>query len=343
MEFRPARISAALTVALSIAGLGSNASGSQSQAVSFRSAYLHTAIGGGRQIQITGIPGGSGQLTLNPNAGGLTEYGDVGVTTLIVPHKIPVELRPVTMAKQDRMGRQLFDLVSAQLQARLRLVLSPQQAESARLLELDERGQVSRVVTLERMAGAVPISPAPAADSALLPETLTFKTSSWIGRARPTDRTIEWSGTALEYDDSIVGSPVKKVFGSPFIKTAPSLSSGKAQRKSVVPSAEQWQRFWKALEMAAVWDWKTSYEANVPPNVTSGIAWELTIARGDRRVTSRGRNAYPANHDPRETGDFRTHSVRYARLKQALQILTGEEDPRFKPATKKPQTLKFAL
>lgn len=58
----------------------------------------------------------------------------------------------------------------------------------------------------------------------------------------------------------------------------------------VVPSADEWERFWTAIDHIGVWSWEARYD---DLDVCDGTQWEIDIRQGSRRVRCFGSNAYP--------------------------------------------------
>lgn len=80
----------------------------------------------------------------------------------------------------------------------------------------------------------------------------------------------------------------------------------RTQRVRVVPSAQDWEAFWAAVDDAGVRRWTGQYVAE---GYVDGVGWSLRLARGGVVTESHGVNAYP-DRDGREheifvTADFR--------------------------------------
>jgi hypothetical protein len=58
----------------------------------------------------------------------------------------------------------------------------------------------------------------------------------------------------------------------------------------VRPSRDEWVAFRRALDDINVWDWHESY---ADLSVMDGTGWSFIAGYADRRVESRGANAYP--------------------------------------------------
>ena len=64
-------------------------------------------------------------------------------------------------------------------------------------------------------------------------------------------------------------------------------SEAEAERE---PTGDQWASFWTTVETLGVWDWGGVHEED---GVSDAGAWSLNIARGERAMSCRGRNAAP--------------------------------------------------
>jgi hypothetical protein len=83
--------------------------------------------------------------------------------------------------------------------------------------------------------------------------------------------------------------------------------SGRARRTRIRVPAERWVTFRRHLDSAKIWSWRREY---IDIRVADGTGWRLQVAYADRRITSRGSNAYPPK---KQFEEFRT----------AVQELTG--------------------
>lgn len=85
----------------------------------------------------------------------------------------------------------------------------------------------------------------------------------------------------------------------------------------VVPTAEEWRGFWRAVDQGGVRRWRGSYEA---PEIADGAGWGLRLTDEGLRVRSQGSNAYPNRwgipQKGEQTADFRAFLA-------ALEELTG--------------------
>jgi hypothetical protein len=81
---------------------------------------------------------------------------------------------------------------------------------------------------------------------------------------------VEWEGGTLKY-------------------RARSGEGGEAVRE-IVPTTDQWEAFWSALDHAGVWKWKTRYPN---PGILDGTMWSIEIEREGRSISGRGDNASP--------------------------------------------------
>lgn len=62
---------------------------------------------------------------------------------------------------------------------------------------------------------------------------------------------------------------------------------------NIQPTEEQWIKFWKTMDEIDIWNWKEHYEP-IDIDFLDGIQWRIKIARDNRKIESRGSNAYPA-------------------------------------------------
>jgi|GEM_PF-982592 len=84
-----------------------------------------------------------------------------------------------------------------------------------------------------------------------------------------------------------------------------------------LPTAGEWKSFWRALEMAKVWNWKPHYDETL---VLDGENWELKIEYAGKRIATGGANDYPGA----EEGIY-TDRSEYAQFLRAMKRLTGKD------------------
>jgi hypothetical protein len=65
-------------------------------------------------------------------------------------------------------------------------------------------------------------------------------------------------------------------------------------RKSVTPSADQWEQFWRELDEIGFWRWKDKYDDD---SVTDATGWTLDIEFAGRRKRASGYNEFPPGFD----------------------------------------------
>jgi hypothetical protein len=87
----------------------------------------------------------------------------------------------------------------------------------------------------------------------------------------------------------------------------------------VVPSAEQWRIFRRALDTIPVWAWREKYWPSEP--VFDGTAWSFSVAYADRSLTSSGGNCYPDAHGA--VGPIVLRTAAFVRLEAAIETLLG--------------------
>jgi hypothetical protein len=73
------------------------------------------------------------------------------------------------------------------------------------------------------------------------------------------------------------------------------------ERAEASPSNQQWQRFWSTVERIGAWKWADSFQGE-----GSEEHWLLQLARGDRRLSTGGRSAFPPLAEARPTPQFLT-------------------------------------
>jgi hypothetical protein len=100
-----------------------------------------------------------------------------------------------------------------------------------------------------------------------MPSTL----DAFIGGAMGDSFHVTWNGSTLTH----------KHLGQ-FYTAGPTTDSR--------PSPDEWTRFRRALDDIGVWEWEDSYS---DLGVMDGTNWSFTARYGDRRVESKGTNAYP--------------------------------------------------
>jgi len=78
------------------------------------------------------------------------------------------------------------------------------------------------------------------------------------------------------------------------------------------PAAGAWEAFWKTVERIGVWDWEPEYVA--AHGCRDVTYWHLHLVAGDRRVRSRGANAYPDGSGVEFSKPFREFAAAVERL-----------------------------
>ena len=85
----------------------------------------------------------------------------------------------------------------------------------------------------------------------------------------------------------------------------------------ITPGSAQWERFWREVEAAGIWQWRPNYDSEI----CDGTQWSLEIQYGDRRVSSHGSNAYPGSN---AQGPDYSSSFSFKLWLKALRRLTGQ-------------------
>ena len=92
--------------------------------------------------------------------------------------------------------------------------------------------------------------------------------------------------------------------------------------KEIVPTAEQWQTFRRAMDQLDVWNWRRDYPN--PSNVADGTQWHARIEYTGKALVARGSNNYPryGAAEPKMLGD---RSEAFRRYLAAVEALLGGE------------------
>ncbi len=115
-------------------------------------------VSGIRRLTLTGRPGAEMTVILDPNNCTMDAYGEPQQCTQVGFKRFEVRLKPVHVPPAEQglgalIGR-LYDIEGLpEHLPRMRAVLSDKPGAFGRLLIRDEKGDVSRVITLEPMAG----------------------------------------------------------------------------------------------------------------------------------------------------------------------------------------------
>jgi len=88
---------------------------------------------------------------------------------------------------------------------------------------------------------------------------------------------------------------------------------------TIVPSAEQWRSFRRALDAIPVWSWREHYVPSEP--VFDGTAWSFSVAYADRGLTSSGGNCYPDAHGA--IGPIVLRTAAFVCFEAAIETLLG--------------------
>ena len=89
----------------------------------------------------------------------------------------------------------------------------------------------------------------------------------------------------------------------------------------IIPSEEEWQKFWDKMDKIGIWKWIEDYDC---PDliVLDGSSWNLKIELGDKKLESSGSNAYPGENVEESVPD---QSKYFKKFLNALRSLTGFE------------------
>ncbi len=89
----------------------------------------------------------------------------------------------------------------------------------------------------------------------------------------------------------------------------------------IIPSEEEWMKFWDKMDNIRVWNWMDNYDC---PDVLvdDGSSWNLKIELGDKKVESSGSDYYPGENVEEIVSD---QSESFKKFLDALRSLTGFE------------------
>ena len=113
---------------------------------------------------------------------------------------------------------------------------------------------------------------------------------------------IEWDGKVLRYrrDGWMGASP--------------------NTNRIVTPTPAQWKAFWAVVDDVQLWKWQPRY---TNPNISDGGYWKFEAERGANRVSTYGRNSYPADADPAKPSEDSFPTQRFRKFYSALEKLLG--------------------
>jgi hypothetical protein len=120
---------------------------------------------------------------------------------------------------------------------------------------------------------------------------------SWTGMPEMT--TIKWDGKSLIYENH---------------------RPGKTNEAKIIPSQAAWTNFWVAMDQIKIWDWQSRY---INRDVTDGLAWEVELEHGTKKVHVFGLNGYPRDGSPGASSD--TPSKLFAGYQGAVEELIGRK------------------
>src|SRR6185436_688723 len=70
---------------------------------------------------------------------------------------------------------------------------------------------------------------------------------------------------------------------------------------SLVPTVQEWEAFWAAIDQIGVWQWQSRYDN---PDILDGTQWTLELTNGSRRVKCFGSNSFPGGSDREHARPF---------------------------------------
>lgn len=170
-------------------------------------------------------------------------------------------------AELARVEQAYLDLTGMLALAKAEAWLDPDEEDQKRIRDLVAR----RDALVAQLAGAgQPLSErGGAAAPSHEPEALSFYT---LGLPDFTETSVTWEDGRLTVHRQ----------------------AGRDEREvEVTPRPEEWGRFWSALDASGAWQWAADHEGGG----LDGVEWSFEVARGGKRLTCRGRNAWPAGFD----------------------------------------------
>lgn len=96
----------------------------------------------------------------------------------------------------------------------------------------------------------------------------------------PPNYTMEFRGDSLVYHAS---------------EDDPKTHTIRERTRVITPTADQWRRFWKAMDEVDLWNWRPRYDN---PLIADGTKWDLDVEYAGRRIASSGSNTYPGGAAP---------------------------------------------
>ena len=89
----------------------------------------------------------------------------------------------------------------------------------------------------------------------------------------------------------------------------------------IIPSEEEWKKFWEKMDKVGIWNWIENYDC---PDlmVLDGTSWNLKIEVGDKKIESSGSNYYPGENIEEIVPD---QSKSFKKFLNAIRLLTGLE------------------
>ena len=88
----------------------------------------------------------------------------------------------------------------------------------------------------------------------------------------------------------------------------------------IIPSEEEWKKFWDKMDKIGIWNWIESYSPQ-DVEVLDGLSWNLKIELGNRKFESSGSNAYPGENV--EESVHPNQSKSFKKFLNAFKSLTG--------------------
>ena len=90
----------------------------------------------------------------------------------------------------------------------------------------------------------------------------------------------------------------------------------------IIPSEEEWKKFWDKMDKIGIWEWIDNYTLEDDLYTLDGSSWNLKIELGNKKVESSGSNYYPGENIEEIVPD---QLESFKKFLNALRSLTGFE------------------
>ena len=66
------------------------------------------------------------------------------------------------------------------------------------------------------------------------------------------------------------------------------------ENQKIIPTTQQWAKFWNRINNLKIWDWETNYPN---PGICDGTQWKINILYNEKQLETSGDNNYPNSPD----------------------------------------------